>query len=74
MFLVFKSVNLIFTMEFGGSCRDGCGGVGHAGVGLGHGGGWVMQRWGGSCRGGVGHTHLRQYFFIEKMYDPPTPA
>ena len=28
----------------------GWGGVDHVGVG------WVMQGWGGSCRGGVGHA------------------
>ena len=26
--------------------------MGHAGVG------WVMQGWGGSCRGGVGHAEM----------------
>ena len=43
-------INVIRTLykvlfRVGGSCR---GGVGHVGVG------WVMQGWGGSCRGGVG--------------------
>ena len=33
-------------MEFGGSCRDGCGGVGHAGVG------WVMGGWMGHAEVG----------------------
>ena len=40
--------------------------VGHAGVGVGHAGwvghvgvGSVMQRWGGSCRGGVGYVGVR---------------
>ena len=34
-----------------GQCR---GGVSHAGVGWVMWGGWVMQGWGVSCRGGVG--------------------
>ena len=36
----------------------GWGGVGNVGVG------WVMQEWGGSCKGGVGHlgVGLNEFF------------